>query len=121
MLFSQMKVRATDSGNPSKFTDVDVKFVVTRIPAPTFGGPYSINVREDTPVGTPQITVTATPPASAPNANITYVAIGKPPTPYFFGVDENTGLITIKNKLTTDDSLTYTVSIHRITRITAVM
>ena len=106
-----MTVRATDTGNPSKFTDATVNLIITRVPPPTFGGPYSITVREDTPVGTPQITVTATPPSTAPNANITYVVVGKPPAPYYFAVDENTGLITVRNKLTTDDSLTYTVSL----------
>lgn len=105
-----MTVRATDSGNPSKHTDTTVTFAIRRVPPPTFGGPYSISLREDTPVGTPRVTVSALPPSTAPNANITYVIVGKPPAPYYFKIDENTGLITVRNNLTTDDSLTYTVS-----------
>lgn len=106
-----MTVRATDSGNPSQSTDSTVTLFITRIPPPTFGGPYTINVREDTDVGTPVLTVVATPPATAPNANITYETSGQPPADYYFKVDPNTGVISVQNNLTSDDSTSYTVCI----------
>ena len=105
-LFKQVRVRATDSGNPSQTTDADVIINVQRISAPVFQGiPYSTNVREDALNGTNIFTVRTDVPVN----DVVYEIVGQPPAPYFFTIDTN-GNIRVARDLRDDKNMQYTVS-----------
>lgn len=99
-----MVVAATDSGRPSRTTEVNVFVGVDKINPPVFlGTPYTRLLEERTLNGTSIITV-----RTSPSTDIVYEIVGEPPAPYLFFV-EDTGDIHIKKDLTTDKSMEYKV------------
>lgn len=99
-----MVVAATDSGRPSRTTEVNVFVGVDKINPPVFlGTPYTRLLEERTLNGTSIITV-----RTSPSTDIVYEIVGEPPAPYLFFV-EQTGDIHIKKDLTTDKSMEYKV------------
>lgn len=99
-----MVVAATDSGRPSRTTEVNVFVGVEKINPPVFlGTPYTRRLEERTLNGTSIITV-----STSPSTDIVYEIVGEPPAPYLFFVEQN-GDIHIKKDLTTDKSMEYKV------------
>lgn len=99
-----MVVAATDSGRPSRTTEVNVFVGVDKINPPVFlGTPYTRRLEGRTLNGTSIITV-----STSPSTDIVYEIVGEPPAPYLFFVEQN-GDIHIKKDLTTDKSMEYKV------------
>nr|XP_034314272.1 protocadherin Fat 4 isoform X3 [Crassostrea gigas] len=108
-----MVVAATDSGRPSRTTEVNVFVGVEKINPPVFlGTPYTRRLEERTLNGTSIITV-----STSPSTDIVYEIVGEPPAPYLFFVEQN-GDIHIKKDLTTDKSMEYKIRVRAYQRNT---
>ncbi|GFN79862.1 protocadherin fat 4 [Plakobranchus ocellatus] len=104
-----MVVRATDSGNPSRFTDVDVIITIQRIAAPNFASSvYNTVVPENTPPGDSVFDLIAT----KPGATIRYQATGTGLAPYFFAIDETTGRVSVRNNLRNFREMAYSLIVE---------
>ncbi|XP_071105610.1 protocadherin Fat 4-like isoform X2 [Haliotis cracherodii] len=106
-----MNVRATDSGRPAKSSDVNVNIIITGIQRPSFGSNrFDTTVREDRPVTTNIYTL------SASKANIAgtmvYEVQGEGLAPYFFAVNQTTGIVSIRRDLRSGRDAQYTLRVR---------
>ncbi|GFS23625.1 protocadherin Fat 4, partial [Elysia marginata] len=102
-------VRATDSGNPPKSADVDVFVTIRRINPPGFlQRRYTTSVPENLPVSS---SVYDQMIATKPGATVRYEATGEGLAPYFFAINESTGLVTVKNSLRNFREMSYSLTV----------
>ncbi|KAK3745550.1 hypothetical protein RRG08_040225, partial [Elysia crispata] len=103
-----MIVRATDSGNPPKSTNVDVTVAINRVQRPIFSqSSYSTTVAENLPVSDSVFDMEAV----KTGATIRYEATGLGLAPYFFAIDENTGRVTVRNSLRNFTDMSYSLTV----------
>ncbi|KAH9514461.1 hypothetical protein Btru_025318 [Bulinus truncatus] len=103
-------VSATDSGNPSKSSSVDVVVNVLRIAKPVFSvSQSSITLPDNTTIGTSVFKFDATKLGGA----ITYEVVGDGIAPYLFAVSSD-GTVTMKNSLKGFKDLSYTLIVNAL-------
>ncbi|XP_064610252.1 protocadherin Fat 4-like [Liolophura sinensis] len=105
-----MKVRATDNGFPPKSAEATVIIDVVKDQPPVLQPSYQALVNETDRTGTFIITITATDPdAQGP---VWYEIINNGVASRLFGIDRNTGRVTVQGDLTSDASPIYVLRIR---------
>lgn len=111
--FFQFNVRAVDNGVPPQqsSTLAQVSISVDRNQfSPLFvGGPYEEIIRENVPVGTSVLQVSASDndPQGSAFSNISYVLIGDDSMPSYFTLNSITGTISVRASLTAETLAMY--------------
>ena len=107
----QLNIRATDSGIPSNYIDVQAIIQITRVRSPQFQtDTYRVNVPDSTRNGSVIETVVATHNPSIPTAQIRYEVRGTKSAPFYFALDTTTGQVTVQRNLRPGKEMEYTVS-----------
>ncbi|XP_067672653.1 protocadherin Fat 4-like [Haliotis asinina] len=102
-------VSITDSGRPSKTTEVGLTVSVLSA-VPVFSATqYDVTIRDDAVTGTPVTTVSAQSPLQG---RVTYDVGGYGLAPVFFSVDKATGSVTIARNLKLGTDRLYTLRVH---------
>ncbi|KAL5018737.1 hypothetical protein ScPMuIL_004459 [Solemya velum] len=112
----RLNVRVADKGVPSRNDDAVVTVNIRREGLPAFELPtYEIQIPEDTSIESVITTVTAIDPR--PLSDLVYIITGEGLGLTLFDVNPSSGMISLKQSLLTDDSLTYIVRVvaYRVT------
>lgn len=111
-----MTVTATDRGTPQQSDSATITINIvrnTQSPVFTNSGQYATTIDQNLNIGTSVFTVTATDGDTVTPYNvITYTAIGDGIATSYFSIDSNSGLITVRDTLTKDNSATYTLRVR---------
>ncbi|KAK7482291.1 hypothetical protein BaRGS_00026419 [Batillaria attramentaria] len=109
----EMTVRVADSGRPTRTADVTATVIISQVNPPRFTPPTAppVSVEESRPIDRFVYDVNAN-IIPNPVGSIKYRLVGTGLGPYYFKIDENTGVISVKNNLTTSCDPTYTLEVQ---------